>query len=81
MHLFYFNGTKEAPLPVDAIVRRPFRIAGMSVNVDLRRNKAIVICGNGKRLEYDFVPGSMRGIVDFSALLAEFNANKKTTPK
>jgi len=76
MHLFYFNGTEEAPLPVDPIVARPFRTAGMTVNVDIKKNKAIVICENGKRLEYGMVPGTMNEIIDFPALLAEFNANK-----
>lgn len=76
MHLYYFNGTKEAPLPVDAVVGRPFRTAGMTVNVDLRKNKAIVVCDNGKRLEYDMIPGTTKEIIDFTALLAEFKANK-----
>ena len=76
MHLFYLNGTAEAPLPAGAILGKLFRTAGMTVQVDVGKNKVIVLGQNGKRLAYPVVPGSTRDTIDFPELPAEFGANK-----
>jgi len=76
MDLFYFNGVDESAIRPEAVVVRPYRISGMTVNVDVTKSRAIVICENGKRLEYPLVNGDPTKIENFSALVAEFQANR-----
>jgi len=76
MDLFYFNGVDEVSILPDAVSVKPYRVSGMTVNVDAVKNRAIVICENGKRLEYRLINGDPNRIENFPSLLAEFEANR-----
>lgn len=76
MALFYFNGVDEVSILPDTVSVKPYRISGMTVNVDAAKNKAVVICENGKRLEYRLIDGDPNRIENFPSLLAEFEANR-----